>query len=61
MPKNLLIFVSGAQDVDEVVSYISAHSEDVVALPAYSALGVEEINKIYQKLTQGISKGIKNL
>ena len=54
--KDLLIFAAGSQDVDEIVSYISANCEDVVVLPAYSALGNEEINKIYEKLPTGIRK-----
>lgn len=56
--KDFLIFVSGAQDADEIVSYISANSENVVALAAYSAQGSEEIDKIYQKLPEGIRKAV---
>ena len=54
--KDMLIFAAGSQDVDKIVSYISANCEDVVVLPAYSALGHEEINRIYEKLPVGIRK-----
>lgn len=46
---DFLIFVAGAKDADEIVSYIQKNLEDdVLALPAYSNLDSTELHKIYE-------------
>jgi HrpA-like RNA helicase len=54
---DILVFTPGANEADELLSYLEGHS-DLIVLPAYSALEKEALDLIYNPAPVGITKVI---